>query len=232
MFILVSITLAYIFIIMLLKLAEIKHNNEIQKLRSSKYYVQLKNLLEDCTIVNSVFYIMRLEITKANAEGFYNFSIRFNDLGAHVIEPQRHALEIVEQQAKAFYQSEIERLKGHNLLTAVKIASDKTYDFRLNIQKGSDSSFFTQLFNGRSFSSREFFITSPFENYASSNGTYIFDPDDWKIVGDDAIFMGMLEFDRDYQKVVPYLIKGTVEKMFPNVKVTIFSNGCFVNNLC
>ncbi len=232
MIILVSITIIYIFIVVLLKSAEIKRNNKIQKLRSSKYYVQLRNLLEDCTIVNKSFYIMSFEIEEENAKGFYHFSIRFSDLGKYVIESQRFAMEIAEQQVKSYYQSEIEHLKGHNLITGVKMAMDKTYAMRLKIQENSDAHFFRELFNGRSFPSRMFYITSPYENYASSDGTYIFDPDDWKIDGDDAIFMGILEFDRDYHETVPYLIEETVEEMFPHAKVITYSNGCFIQNLC
>ena len=231
MLLLVSITTIYVSIVLLMKLAEIKRNNKIQILRSSQYYVRLRNLLEDCTIVNNAYSIMRVEIKSGNTKGFYHFSIRFLDVGKYVIEPAIISLESVEQHVKAFYQSEVERLNGHDLRTVVETAMDKTPALRLEIQEEQDSYFFRELFNGRSFPSRKFYITSPFENYASSGGAYIFDPDDWKIDGDDAIFMGILEFESDYQEMVPYLIKETAEKLFSNVKVTIFSDGCSISGL-
>lgn len=47
MVLLVSITTIYVSIVLLMKLAEIKRNNKIQTLRSSQYYVRLRNLLEE-----------------------------------------------------------------------------------------------------------------------------------------------------------------------------------------
>lgn len=218
-------------IILIYKMIEIGRNVKIEELYNTQCYSRLKNLLQDCTLISKDFPIMNFEIKHSGTNGFYNFSIRFRDLGMCAILPQKFALESAERQAITYYQTELKCLKNENLAKAVTMATKKTYDFRLQNQKAADSWFFSNLFGGRSFPMRNFVITSPFEAYANSSGKYIVDTDYWQIEGDNAVYKGILELGNKKNEIIPYAIEKTVKEMFPNAKITRYYDGCYISNM-
>ena len=204
-------------------------NDKLEELYATQGYTYLWNLLEDCTLVNESFLIMSIEIEQEDfTGGYFRYSIRFQDLGMCVISPQKYSIESIEQRIKSDYQSAVKKCKNGDWKTAVQKELNKANHIRSKLQQEADSIFFHELFSGRWFEGRDFFISSPFEYYASSGGSYIIDMDCWKIEDDNAVYTGLLEFESDQCKMVPYLIEETAKELFPNAKVSRYKRGCAI----
>lgn len=217
-------------IITILLFNKIKTNNEVDKLHSTQGYINLKNLLEDCTHVNKDFRLINITFEQYNTTGFFRFSIKFKDLGTYIILPQKNSLELFERQIQSNYQNKLNMQLAHNdTLTSVKKATAYAYQARINAQKDADCDFFKTLFSEYSLPSRNFSINSPFESYASSSGKCIVDTDYWKIDEDNAVYTNLLEFESSKSKFVPYLIEKVTKELFPQANVTRYKDGCHIS---
>lgn len=205
-------------------------NDQREELYATREYAYLWDLLADCTIVNECFPIMSIQIEQEGfTGGYFRYSIRFRDLGMCVISPRKYSLELMERQIKSDYQSAVNKCINNDWQTAVEKELNKANRRRTEFQKEADSIFYCELFNGRWFKERDFVITSPFEYYASSGGSYIVDTDCWKIEGDDAVYTGILGFGSDVSKMVPYVIEEIAKELFSNVSVSRYKTGCYVS---
>ena len=226
------IIMAIDIIIIGIKVNELSRNKKLEELYDTQGYVRLWNLLEDCTLINRNYPIMGIQIDQKDcSKSFFRYSIQFRDLELLVISSGKYSLELMEQQIKSDYQSAVNKCKDEDLRTVVQRESDREYRRRTEFQEDMDSYFFNTLFDGHSFELRDFAITSPFESYASSGGSYIVDTDYWKPKGDDVIYTGLLEFKSSHSEVVPYAIEKVAKELFPNVNVSRFSDGCFISIL-
>lgn len=205
-------------------------SDKMEKLYTTQEYAYIRNLLEDCTLVSKDFSTIYFHIEQGDhLDGFFVFSFQFQDLEKRVIASRRFALEAIEPHIKSQYWAELNAQKNTNTVKAVKMAMDKVYHKRLEIQNDADSDFFYRLFGGRRFKTRDYAITSPFKYYAISEGKCIVDTDCWKIEEDDAVYTGILGFGSDVSKMVPYAIEEIAEELFPIVSVSRYKTGCYVS---
>lgn len=208
---------------------KLSDNDKREELYATQGYANLWDLLADCTIVNGCFPIINIQIEQEGfTGGYFRYSIRFQDLGMCVISPRKYSLESMERQIKSDYQSAVNKCINGDWQTAVEKELNKANRKRTELQKETDSIFYCELFDGRWFKERDFFITSPFEYYASSGGSYIVDTDCWKIEEDDAVYTGLLEFESNQSEMVPYIIEETVKELFPDAKVSRYKRGCSI----
>lgn len=206
-------------------------DNTLEELYASPEYERLWNLLEDCTLINDDFSIMRFQIEQGDcSQGYFRFLIEFKDLGMCAISPQKYAIESMERSIKSDFQLDLTRFKTNmDLNTAVQRATDKAFRMRSGIQCDADNDFFGQLFDGRWFESRDFAITSPFEYYASSGGSCIVDTDYWQVKGDNAVYTELLSFESHQSQMVPHAIENAARELFPDAKISRYDDGCYIN---
>lgn len=205
-------------------------SDKMEKLYATQEYAYIRNLLEDCTLVSKDILTVYFHIEQVEcSEGFFHFSFQFQDLGKLAISSRKFALESVEPHIKKQCWAELSAQRDMNTERAVRMSMEKAYDIRMKIQKDADSDFFHRLFGGRRFKTREFAITSPFENYACSEGSCIVDTDCWKIEEDDAVFTGVLGFGSDFSNIVPYAIEETAKELFACASVSRYKTGCYIS---
>lgn len=209
---------------------KIRQDKTLKELYATPEYERLWYLVEDCTLINEDFPIMRFQIEQGDcAQGYFRFLIEFKDLGMCVISPHEYAIESMERGIRSDIESDIAIFKRNmNANTAVQRAVDKAFRLRSGIQSNTDNDFFGQLFDGRWFESRDFAITSPFEYYASSGGSCIVDTDYWQVKGDNAVYTGLFCFDSRQSQMVPYALENAVRELIPDAKISRYNDGCYI----
>lgn len=228
----IILIIAVFLIIACAKANDGRQNSIMEKLYATPEYERLWNLLEDCTLINADFPIMRFQIDQRDCtQGYFRFLIEFKDLGMCAISPQKYAIECMEQGIRSDFKSDLAGFRTNadmHLNTVIQRATDKAFRVRFKIQSDADDNFFSQLFDGRWFESRDFIIASPFGYYASSSGSCIVDTDCWQVKGDNAVYTGLLNFESHYSPVVPYAIENAARELFPDAKISRYNDGCYI----
>lgn len=223
--------IAVMVIVIYLLFRNVQRDNKIEAFCSDQNpeYVRLKNLLEDCTLVNKDFRIVGIDF-ELTAGGSARYTIRFFDFGNMVLSVQQNTLEWVEQRISSDYNAEVYGQKGPSDLRAViQNAMDRATHARLLHQEQFDAKFFKSLFAYRPSESRKYVIRSPFESYASSGGKYIVDTDLWRIEGDNAIYTDYLSFDTVPKELVPFIIEKAAKEF--NCSIRRYSDGCYISSI-
>lgn len=206
-----------------------KRNSILEKVYATSEYKRLWNLLEECTLINKDFPIIRFQIEQRDCPcGYFRFLIEFCDLGMCAILPWESTIERTEQDIKAKCKAEFAKCNINTPADAQRI-TDRFFRIRSDIQRDADDNFFNQLFAEHQFKSKNLVITSPFEYYASSGGSCIVDTDSWKVKGDNVVYTGLLVFENCQSKIIPYAIEKMAGELFPNAKISRYSDGCYIN---
>ncbi len=206
-------------------------NDEINELCLTQSYVDLRNLLEDCTLVNEDYPIQYIRFEQETAKSFFRYYIRFCDLGMF-LSPQKAGLENCEAHVLSEKQKRMAELRDNsekNVIQFIAEECQRDLKFRKVFQKDFDDRFFETLFKGKPSATRNFEIASPFESYASSGGKYIFDTDYWEIDEDDAVYHRTIGFYTDKSEIIPYVIEKATKELFPNAHISRYSSGCYIN---
>lgn len=233
-FAVVVVIIMLIIVIVLIgeRLNRVSRNDKLEKFYATRGYIYFRNFLEDCTLVNKDFRIISFVIRQGdNPRCYFRYVIKFRDLGMCVVSPAKHAMQIAEHRIQADYEAAISYCEGNDLQEIVVKEFNKANHKREELQKDFENYFYNALFNGKRIQSRKFVITTPFEAYAGSAGKYIVDTDYWKEEGDDAVYTGLMVFEQEYSEFIPDVIEETVKELFPNAKVTRYSDGCYIQIL-
>lgn len=221
--------IAVMVIVIYLLFRNVQRDNKIEAFCSDQNpeYVRLKNLLEDCTLVNKDFRVqIAFELTVGGA---VRYTINFLDIKNTLLIFQ-YTLKEIEQRISSDYNAEVYGQKGSaDMRTVIRNASDTAFHARLLHQKQQDANFFQNLFVSRPPESREYIIRSPFESYASSGGEYILDTDLWKREEDITVYTDHLRFDTVPKELVPFIIEKAAKEF--NCSVRRYSDGCYISSI-
>lgn len=198
------------------------------RFKTSEGYPKLQALLRACKTIDKKYPVeeIKFEETSNYSTTWFRCYIRIQGLGTHIGSISRMLCE-AENKVEQNYNAEVSKIiiigPGQ-----IKPALDRANKVRDEIQRKTDNTFYSMLFDNDQTSRAA--IRSPFECYSSSGGKYIVDDDLWEISGTTAVYKCLFNFNGLSKAALPALIKKTLKEYFPKSVASHSQTGCQIRN--